>query len=283
MGYTPVFSGMLAIVVSVVIAAFRADTRMGPRADLAGVAARGLRRRHDCGGHRGSRNDRGGDRPDGAGAGLQQPLHFPLGRLAPAHPHHGHDRGHLPGNGNPNHSLLHPDRGRGWRRHDEAGRRLASRPSLRLLLRSARRRHAPRGHRRLRVGRHRRVRSDEDRLRGVQAGHRWLHRSLHLRVPSRPDPPGRLARDALDLRSRRCLHPPHLGGAHRMVSRPDVLARADPSSRCRRSAWSRRRARSWLSPPPSPSAALSGMSLGRALQEAHLQDRAGPADTKSPG
>ncbi len=32
MGYTPVFSGMLAIVVSVAVAAFRADTRMGPRA-----------------------------------------------------------------------------------------------------------------------------------------------------------------------------------------------------------------------------------------------------------
>ena len=31
-GYTPVFSGMLAIVVSVAVAAFRADTRMGPRA-----------------------------------------------------------------------------------------------------------------------------------------------------------------------------------------------------------------------------------------------------------
>src|SRR5512136_584247 len=32
MGYTPVFSGMLAIVVSVAVAAFRAETRMGPRA-----------------------------------------------------------------------------------------------------------------------------------------------------------------------------------------------------------------------------------------------------------
>jgi|WetSurMetagenome_2_1015567.scaffolds.fasta_scaffold11721_2 TRAP transporter 4TM/12TM fusion protein len=32
MGYTPVFSGMLAIVVSVAVAAFRSDTRMGPRA-----------------------------------------------------------------------------------------------------------------------------------------------------------------------------------------------------------------------------------------------------------
>jgi TRAP transporter 4TM/12TM fusion protein len=32
MGYTPVFSGMLAIVVSVAVAAVRADTRMGPRA-----------------------------------------------------------------------------------------------------------------------------------------------------------------------------------------------------------------------------------------------------------
>ncbi len=30
-GYTPAFSGMLAIVLSIVIAAFRADTRMGPR------------------------------------------------------------------------------------------------------------------------------------------------------------------------------------------------------------------------------------------------------------
>ena len=32
MGYTPVFSGMLAIVVSVAVAAFRSETRMGPRA-----------------------------------------------------------------------------------------------------------------------------------------------------------------------------------------------------------------------------------------------------------